>query len=535
MINHIFDLHLHPVFKTLFKDPGDQISPWDKITVNGLGPLRSALDSQASLGQIASNPGMNLICMPIYAPETAFSAQWILFFASYFLSNQFSHRHVVAMGNNTIDYADLRAEEREQLLRAPAANGPYARNKVKLLTRWSEYDPGDLKTIHVLLCVEGGHNFYGPGNNGDDYNTMLNSFRELLDSGICILYVTPAHLAPNTWLNHAFATKIFPSAKFRPIGDGVSQPCYELFTISQDRNVIIDVKHMSLKSRRLFYKHHHDNYFNDRPIFASHVGFTGISRDDIPKYYRTSIAYRFPNYKVYKVRYNRPKGHINNTWFNPCSVNMYDEDLIEVINSGGLIGLSMDVHIMGADIDEGGNNPTDFEYITNGEYPEFNLPQPGQAHTVNIDGPKEIIDNIELIDDEDREKQASELANTLELTGEVNDMLHLRHYINHILHLCKLKANPALRGRDPLKQICIGSDFDGLIQGLHCCPNVEKLPVFAVDLANHLSDCAAEAGIILPMDPNEIVERLFYRNAHEFLETHFSKIENGEYRKQIKR
>ncbi len=540
-----FDLHLHPVLKTMFRHRGNQLSPWQVISVND-GIFENALDSQASLGQIARRWGMNLICMPIFAPEMALVDQWKLILGSLFFKKQIDTSRVKAMGKGVIDYRSVRQDEQKQILRAPqSADGPdLAGKKVKLIAKWSDYNKEDLDTIHILFCVEGAHNFYGPGNSELDTGDMLDNFRTLIGAGTKILYLTPAHLAPNVLINHAYGIKIFNKAKFVPVEDGIpvkpyppvhaptKTNCFDFFNLAHEQGVIIDVKHMSLKSRKQFYAHHDGNYFSDRPIFASHVGFTGMAYADIPGYKIDVSLLQSPGYKGYRIRYRRPEGHLAGTFFNPCSINMYDDDIQKVIGSGGLIGLSMDVRIMGADVKKNDTKPVDSEYISPGELGEFSLKVADVVKSIQVTSTDAADSLLLIMDEEDLKDHDEEVESTLELAGNRFHTLHLRSFINHILHLCKLHEAAPMPSH-PLTQVCIGSDFDGLIQSLHCCKSVAMLQDFASDLRAALPGCAKEAGITLGMDIEDILDGLFFKNAHAFLERHLLKVETGSYRKPM--
>jgi len=73
-----FDLHLHPVFKTMFKVPETIIQAWKCGPMND-GLFGHILSSQSSLGSIAEMGKMNLICMPTYGPEMYMMKQLLLY------------------------------------------------------------------------------------------------------------------------------------------------------------------------------------------------------------------------------------------------------------------------------------------------------------------------------------------------------------------------------------------------------------------------------------------------------------------------
>ena len=108
------------------------------------------------------------------------------------------------------------------------------------------------------------------------------------------------------------------------------------------RRILIDIKHMSVASRKEYYEM--VSSFNSGksdeekiPIVASHCGYSG---------HRTmSDSIIVPDTE--KSKYE------DSETFNPWSVNLSDEDIIEIFNSGGLIGINLDQRILsGMDVIE---------------------------------------------------------------------------------------------------------------------------------------------------------------------------------------
>jgi hypothetical protein len=98
--------------------------------------------------------------------------------------------------------------------------------------------------------------------------------------------------------------------------------------------VLIDVKHMSLISRQEFYT---TREWHERPILCSHSGVTGCSwYDKLNRNIVLRSVKKGPQFV--KIRYKKPKGLLNNTYFNPSSINLYNEDILYVLKSKGLSG-----------------------------------------------------------------------------------------------------------------------------------------------------------------------------------------------------
>ncbi|GAB1445643.1 MAG: hypothetical protein KF860_01710 [Cyclobacteriaceae bacterium] len=105
------------------------------------------------------------------------------------------------------------------------------------------------------------------------------------------------------------------------------------------KRILIDVKHMSAASRQNFYKtiirpfnRKPENAISKIPVIASQVGYSGIDRLD------TQIE-------------NTKNGKENDSFrvqgFKAWNINLCDEDVIEIHDSEGLIGISLDQELLG--------------------------------------------------------------------------------------------------------------------------------------------------------------------------------------------
>ncbi len=75
------------------------------------------------------------------------------------------------------------------------------------------------------------------------------------------------------------------------------------------------------------------------------------------------------------------------------------------------------------------------------------------------------------------------------------------------------------------KQLCLGSDFDGLINAIDCCKSSNALPSFKSESAKRFPNLLKQAKLdIEGLDINEFLEDLFYRNGRDFC---FKQAENA--------
>ncbi|MEZ4901195.1 MAG: hypothetical protein R2822_05240 [Spirosomataceae bacterium] len=67
--------------------------------------------------------------------------------------------------------------------------------------------------------------------------------------------------------------------------------------------------------------------------------------------------------------------------------------------------------------------------------------------------------------------------------------------------------------------LCIGSDFDGLIDGLDCCPDTSAIAHFRARFVEEFADFMEEAEVTLPsgLTMDFIAERIFYKNGRDFV------------------
>lgn len=105
------------------------------------------------------------------------------------------------------------------------------------------------------------------------------------------------------------------------------------------KRILIDVKHMSAASRQDFYKNiirpHNrkpENTLSKIPVIASQVGYSGIdSLEELIK----------------NARGGREDDNFQVHGFKAWSINLCDEDVIEIHHSGGLIGITLDQQMLG--------------------------------------------------------------------------------------------------------------------------------------------------------------------------------------------
>ena len=106
------------------------------------------------------------------------------------------------------------------------------------------------------------------------------------------------------------------------------------------KRILIDVKNMSAAARSDYYKYvlRPFNYKPANkgckiPLIASHVGYSGIDRLEV---------------QTKNTHLDKEDAHFRINNFLAWSINLCDEDVIEVHHSRGLIGISFDQRLLGA-------------------------------------------------------------------------------------------------------------------------------------------------------------------------------------------
>ena len=244
-----------------------------------------------------------------------------------------------------------------------------------------------------------------------------------------------------------------------------------------------------------------------QPLICTHAGFTGLSFDDIPDY----LDYKDVDGTGYGyVFWNKPKIYESTAWtsFNPSSINLYNEEILAILESGGMIGISLDKRILGfTEGDDRAEAMLDLayeeEYISKQEKQYFLSKNTTGANMDDF----HCITNQEILDG-----------------GTVNpnaSFYHLCHFMSHILHFIKVATVGEYDVSKALTQICIGSDFDGLINPIWCCPTVESVADFKGAFIKQFPFFARhnKDQVKLPdnFDVIDFSNKLFFENGQDFV------------------
>lgn len=350
----------------------------------------------------------------------------------------------------------------------------------------------------------------------------------LWEEGLDLCYLILTHLShiPHQHLaTHAYGMKFLQHEAKYPVGFGLSElgkevvhAAYTLKVKHKQKKVaapvLIDIKHLSLKSRLDLYQLRAENPdYAKVPLVASHMGVTGYSisawKDSLLQAERGKAS--MPTIKIKTERKVAGQwGRINKTFtYNPWTINLMDDDIIRVLESNGLIGVSLDIRILGVESQlrkltkNLGGNKAAYEYLSPEEFRYF-FPR------VSVRG----LAREAFYDDEGEKLESYTLPNKTE-----------RHPLALCLNIVHIVAvGQAYTQTDPWKHICIGSDFDGLIDPVKNCRDAGQFPQLEKEILRWLP-VAARAyeeehgldGILNGSQPATLVQQLMSKNGQEFI------------------
>ena len=505
-----FDFHCHPGLKPQFSNPENKPTPWEfleaklaifkdqKISINKL--FNEVLNSQSCLTQLVT-ADVKLIGVILHAPEQkiglSLSEKKIVNKGSV---NLIEKKQLEYLASGTHSY-ELINTELQWLQTAPSPAG----YSFKIISKTADFKENAAATIYGVIIVEGLHCFFNDPNAADAKEVFTQNFTEFTNNHT-VMAINVCHMQQNPFCNHAHGIQFFTPAYFYPTRKGITKWGNEVIQMMIDKKILTDIKHMSLKSRWELY-----TWFKDadsetkyiQPIICTHAGTTGLSIRDRVKYLLHAPIDRG---LVYEVAYLKPKSkHDDETYHNCSSINLYDEDIEHIFLSGGMIGLSFDQRILGfADENVLANVtvPHDVEYISHMEADFFFGPADPATSAVWPD---------------DNGVWASEDFDNLDPSLYVD--MHRRFLINNIIHILWVANNhPLIDVKKAAAQICLGTDFDGLINAVDCCKEATDLPQLQIDIKEGMINMLELIGLDnVFADVDQLLNNIFYTNGKNFV------------------
>ncbi len=251
----------------------------------------------------------------------------------------------------------------------------------------------------------------------------------------------------------------------------------------KERRILIDIKHLSIKSRGEFYEIWEKEYNakgDGFPIISSHAALNGRI-NHLPLIHNDDDDDENP----YK------------SFFNLSEINMFDEDIVMIHKSNGLFGLIL--------------NETRLPGLESRDFLKYNK---NKIKDIEKRFRKNKITKIE------KDKQIGVLRNE-------NKQEYLKCITANIFHIARV-----INEKNAWDIISIGSDFDGMIDALDSYTTAKDFPVMAKDLIDFIDNGKGieEVGLSAAdmkklkfgYTTKEIIDKIMSGNALEFLRKHFN-------------
>ncbi|WP_278380020.1 membrane dipeptidase [Chryseobacterium arthrosphaerae] len=495
-MKNIFDFHFHLLFKHLIskKDTG-RLPLNSNFKTKGLMSvidefMGNAFDSQSSPAMV-KNSSLGYGVTALMAMEYAFAENINGFFKGFSPSKlPISWDFIDRVKNKETTYFDLLKEE----IAYYQSNYAVLENdfKIKFISRKrppAEDIFSNQQYTYLAFSVEGAHNFSDAKIRDTAAATDPEKcYREIQDDPdnvdlfsinlVHLSEIPEQHMCGFAQALNGTAQIAFRSEDFIPkSGFGISDKGKDFIrtVFLHSHPSLIDIKHMSVFSRHKFYQFREELGAEHPetlrlPIISSHTGFTFSSIKDFleQKNYRSTFRYvqgkticeiQAKNQVIGKTDFL-----LNNKLFgNPWTINLFDEEILEIMKSNGLIGISMDQRILGA-----------AKSMMDGSRPEyFKDPEAIPLYEWRKWFKEGTFDLKEAFITEDKTDR---------------EIRHIYLLCAHILYAVRLGYSEMnwVGERSPWDHICIGSDYDGLINPINPYDDVTTLGKLRNDLLVYL-------------------------------------------------
>ncbi len=496
----IFDFHYHLLFKHyIHSKPEPKLS--DNVNTKGFAHLLNGLfggpfDSQSSPTMVSNSP-LKIGVIAVISLEHAFANQ-VLHILGLDLSPTLPLDQDLfkkTRDSQTTYYAEFKNQVKHYVTNEAALKlAPY---EITYLNR-KNFTGKTVAQIEPILntankrfmafSIEGGHNLSNaPIKIGNSTSPELqlkdiqdNSELDFISMNLCHLSsITEQTLGGFAQGVNKLSQIAFKSNDFMPKGEfGITERGKKVIRqayLHPTKPVLIDVKHMSLYSRLHFYKIKEKMTLEHPeiarlPIISSHTGFTFTTVTDYiqNRRFRSSALTETGDPKCIVEPENRKIGRTNDLFnkglfSNPWTINLFDEDIVEIMESRGMMGISLDQRILGASnpaVDSVRDKFYEGEHVAKAEFEK--LFRDGQ-----LPGAEAAI---------------------LEGLFAPRNERHIMLLCHHIVYAVRVGYDNInwTGGASPWDCVCIGSDFDGLINPINGFDNVESLKDLEKQLKKYL-------------------------------------------------
>ena len=476
----IIDLHAHsslqPYGQMFKKNPSkrdlSRMSLWfynPPKFLKGLGEkLGLSAYSQANFFS-AGRGSVRVVAVSLYPPEVAFFKNKLPSFPGNGLENmitRYSADRIDEIESGQYDYFKDIAGQYEFMQRFNQSESPnnnyncvIAKSFEDIKTATSQMDT---YTIVGVLNIEGGHAL-GCGYPKQEKQELtpaqkkdiIEHVRTIKNWEYPIFYLTFCHHFYNQLCGHSkslpdILSKVIDQSygenlPLTPFGEVVIEM---LLDKNEGKRILIDIKHMSIDGRKRYLE-----------MLANMKAQTG---EVIPIIYSHGGA---NSRKDYDSAINTAQ----DSKLNPADLGLFDNEILAIADSGGIIGLNVDQRVMSSE-----------DYV------------------------KKVKRKVKFKKKDTRKKLWSSIIwNNIQYIAEV------------------LYRN----GRNSWDYMAIGSDFDGAINPVNYFLQLSDMPELANYLQQHLEDYYQSTECIFTaedrLDPATVIEKICFNNAGGFMERHF--------------
>jgi microsomal dipeptidase-like Zn-dependent dipeptidase len=347
-------------------------------------------------------------------------------------------------------------------------------------------NPESDDTIAVILTIEGAHSL-GAGQLNTaalDYNDLSPVLKDNIaklkklgppgKEGIhCPFFISLSHHFWNQLGGHAVSLwkvlrKVFNQNT--GINEGIKElgklVIDEFLSKDNGKRILIDVAHMSIRVRQWFFY----TYLPERelrtgekvPVIISHTGVNGFATLAESEMHGTPETIHDVADELYK--YSKK--------FNPWDVFISDEEILIIHKSGGLIGLNIDERIMMG---------------------------------------KEVLDKTKKL--------------IKWKMPWIADIIWIEPLIEEILHIARLIYLQTQDETVIWDNICIGSDYDGMITPIKAYRNAKSFPKLEKMIFERLRKKISSERLLTNKSDSEIREitkKILWKNSLRFLKKHYN-------------
>jgi hypothetical protein len=549
----LFDSHLHPTLKNHFSDPAHPTSPWESILYKELTSgfralslikclirpfLENTIVSQSSLEQLIKS-NYRLAMAALFFPDrdlmkaiTSNTAFMEIIEKGKF--GKYLNKQKFESLRDTSDGFSVLLEDLKLLQSDSKGKG-----EVNFLQRGEEIPDNKDKTLHLVFTVEGLHCLRSNLDENDPELIFQDIQRNLisLQKEVFISSINLTHIDNSNGIfsNQAYAMDGLRNSgmedrPLRPLGKGLTELGRRMVDFLEERKVLTDIKHMSWVARKELYTYRKQKGIQS-PIVCTHAGLAGIWFHHSTEKFTDFILGTVKNGLHYELKIGKPifsDAHrfFDQVCFNPSTINLFNEDLIEIYNSDGLLGISLDKRILGyTEVEwERGvytNSSESVSYFNEGisivprivdtdfiSQQEFNS---GDFNAGSENGKRRAFTaRADLFHDRIKDSLSQEY-----------DMQYL-HFVANILHA--VKVGRMIDGPNGMEKmltriLCIGSDFDGLIDSIGIASKATKVAKLKGQFQHDFRRLAKMAGLELApyLTGQFVANRIFYENGRDFV------------------